>query len=655
MRAYIKITSLLFLLFSVTLTGCDEDNDSVKPAVNGLIADAGSDHSVNVDESVQLDGSGSHDTNENSFSYLWSVKSKPVGSIVEMNNTQIVNPSFKANMPGDYVIELQITQGQWLAKDELTIHVEENVVAVNTVILSESILNDTNLTNIFDDPTKVDYIVAADIEVRADLVIEPGVVIAFEQGKGMQIVSGSLQAIGMATHPIIFKGTQTGAGYWKGLLFYSNSDVNALQHVAIKDGGSSAYTEIGVPANIALAGSEISGAALRLTNCTIATSGGYGLYLQGLSQINSFADNLFTHNAQAAAYIPAQQLHKLGGFSESLYNGFNGVETGGVVDGANLTWGKRLAGLYHVTSSIVINGSLSIEPGVTLLMDEDVSLIVSSTGDLHASGTPQDKILFSSMDVAKYWNGIAFHTTSLNSKFDNCIISNAGRSIIADADQKGSIVVGASAFVSVKNSVIKNGNGYGIVAKSLANLNGDVLTVNTFENLSQGNTYPAPPPPRVKPSLTGTWVDQWTLNHQKSTIDENLYDRETGKWFGGVADPHSAENAGYGLMISPDGKFIWTNVEYFGVFECPSYTADYMTGNTMVLPNNVVTLNLTYWRSMFFSSCDATLNLDTGVETSPVTLQYEINEMFNVWTGEFFWELKFFRPDNSTFSLYRKA
>ena len=79
-----------------------------------------------------------------------------------------------------------------------------------------------------------------------------------------------------------------------------------------------------------------------------------------------------------------------------------------------------------------------------------------------------------------------------------------------------------------------------------------------------------------------------------------------------------------------------------------------MTGNVITLPNNVLTFDLDYWRSMFSSYCDPTQNIDTGVDTLPVTMQFEINELFNVITGERYWELKFFRPDNSTFSFYRR-
>lgn len=641
-----KIAFFLFVLLSFALISCDEENDPVI----GLVADAGSDFTLNVDETVQLDGSSSHADNNQFFSYLWSVRSKPAGSVATISNTKTAKPVFTADKAGNYVIELQVTQSSRVAKDELTIHVTGNSTT-NPISLNGPIVNDTSLPDIFDDPMKVDYIVTNDIEVKADLVIAPGVVIAFEQDKGLRVISGSLQAKGTATELIVFKGTQTSAAFWKGLLFYSTS--NALEYVMISDGGSTAYSEIGKSANIALAGTEFSGAALHLSNSTIAASGGYGLYVQGSSSIDGLSGNNFTYNTLAAAYIPARQLHKLGGNNQTTYNGFNGAETGGNLENA-VTWQKDLGGVYHVTSNLLINGGLTIEQGVGLVMDEEVSIVVSASGYLKATGTATDKIMFGSMAVDKYWSGLAINSTSSNNILDNCIVANAGRITLDDAAQKGNIVIGASAFVSITNSVIKNSNGYGIVTKSIANLNGDVLTINNFENLSQGTIFPVPAPPVDKPSLTGAWVDEWTFSQGKNTIDQNLYDRESGQWFGGAADPYTAAGASFGLMVGADGKFIWTNVQVFPVGDCPSHTADYMTGSVAVLPNNWISLNIDYWRSMFASSCDPSTNLDTAVTPSTVELQYEINEMFNVFTGERYWELKFFRPDESTYSFYRK-
>ena len=110
MSTNLKIASLLLLLFLTALTGCDEDDEPIKPA-NGLVAKAGSDHSVLVNENVQLDGSASDDKNGKPFSYLWTVKTKPAGSLPEISNTQISKPIFNADIAGDYIVQLQIIQG----------------------------------------------------------------------------------------------------------------------------------------------------------------------------------------------------------------------------------------------------------------------------------------------------------------------------------------------------------------------------------------------------------------------------------------------------------------------------------------------------------------------------------------------------------------
>ena len=51
---------------------------------------------------------------------------------------------------------------------------------------------------------------------------------------------------------------------------------------------------------------------------------------------------------------------------------------------------------------------------------------------------------------------------------------------------------------------------------------------------------------------------------------------------------------------------------------------------------------------------DATQNVDITVTPQEIELPYEINRLYDLITGEGYWELKFKNPDGSTFSYYRK-
>jgi hypothetical protein len=74
----------------------------------------------------------------------------------------------------------------------------------------------------------------------------------------------------------------------------------------------------------------------------------------------------------------------------------------------------------------------------------------------------------------------------------------------------------------------------------------------------------------------------------------------------------------------------------------------------MSFTENHVEFEMTYWRSKFMNSCDASQNVDTEVTPFGFGLPYEINKGYNAVNGGTFWELKFTNPDGSTFSFYRK-
>ena len=79
------------------------------------IADAGADQTdVIVGDPVQLDGSGSHDTNTPPLpiNYNWTLSSKPSGSSATISNQSIVNPTFTPDVEGDYTASLVVSNGQ---------------------------------------------------------------------------------------------------------------------------------------------------------------------------------------------------------------------------------------------------------------------------------------------------------------------------------------------------------------------------------------------------------------------------------------------------------------------------------------------------------------------------------------------------------------
>jgi len=89
-------------------------------------ANAGPDQSVVVGSTVDLDGSGSGNEDEDEpLSYQWSFLSKPTGSTATLSNATVVNPTFIADKPGTYTLQMRVQQ-----EDR---HSEFDSVVINTI------------------------------------------------------------------------------------------------------------------------------------------------------------------------------------------------------------------------------------------------------------------------------------------------------------------------------------------------------------------------------------------------------------------------------------------------------------------------------------------------------------------------------------------
>src|SRR5690554_4127369 len=98
-----------------------------------------------------------------------------------------------------------------------------------------------------DDPdADVDYIINCVMAVRADIQIEAGVVIEFEQDAGISIddfniPKASLSVVGTSNKPVILRGVKKEKGYWRGIMFDSNNPDNKLIYTQVEDAGGKAF------------------------------------------------------------------------------------------------------------------------------------------------------------------------------------------------------------------------------------------------------------------------------------------------------------------------------------------------------------------------------------------------------------------------------
>lgn len=97
---------------------------TIQPAI-APTANAGVDQSARVNDTITLDGSSSSAKDGKLLSYVWQFASKPAGSSAELSAESTVNPSFKLDKSGDYLVRLVVNDG--------TLSSVADVVKVSTV------------------------------------------------------------------------------------------------------------------------------------------------------------------------------------------------------------------------------------------------------------------------------------------------------------------------------------------------------------------------------------------------------------------------------------------------------------------------------------------------------------------------------------------
>ena len=103
------------------------DTVTISTENSAPVSDAGADQSVRVNDTVQLDGSGSSDVDGNSLTFTWSFVSKPGGSNAMLSNNQTVKPVFDVDVAGTYTVQLIVNDGTVnSAPDTVTISTENS-------------------------------------------------------------------------------------------------------------------------------------------------------------------------------------------------------------------------------------------------------------------------------------------------------------------------------------------------------------------------------------------------------------------------------------------------------------------------------------------------------------------------------------------------
>jgi hypothetical protein len=90
-------------------------------------ANAGPDQSVRVGDLVALSGAASSDPDGDPLRYLWTFSNRPLGSLASLIDAATVAPHFIADKPGQYLIQLIVSDGKAdSAPDTVTVSTENS-------------------------------------------------------------------------------------------------------------------------------------------------------------------------------------------------------------------------------------------------------------------------------------------------------------------------------------------------------------------------------------------------------------------------------------------------------------------------------------------------------------------------------------------------
>jgi hypothetical protein len=101
----------LHLVVRDGLAASDPDAVVISTVNSAPVANAGPDQTVQVTHTVSLNGASSSDVDGDVLAFFWNLVSAPDGSVAVLDDHTSVTPTFVADAPGTYVVELVVHDG----------------------------------------------------------------------------------------------------------------------------------------------------------------------------------------------------------------------------------------------------------------------------------------------------------------------------------------------------------------------------------------------------------------------------------------------------------------------------------------------------------------------------------------------------------------
>lgn len=298
------------------------------------------------------------------------------------------------------------------------------------------------------------HVITSGISVTSVLTISECTIIEMAAGADLTVVSnGTLRILGSAGKEVIFTSASNypTPGDWDNIDISSLAVGNNIINHAIFEygtGGYESFLEVG------------NGVTLSVDNTTFKDINGGAVKFgsaDGLYEINlqSFKNNTFNNiSGKYFDGVNANNVGTLSPFNVLNKNSNNVVFINNWVK--NNTTYKDLNAPYLINQGSYLvhdNATLTVNPGVTILINASGYGQVKVYGALKLLGTPEDRITVKSSVEGSYFHGIEFGSAS-NNVFSNVDIQNGGK---AGTDKKAQIRIDEEAvFLTLENTVFSN-------------------------------------------------------------------------------------------------------------------------------------------------------------------------------------------------------
>lgn len=308
------------------------------------------------------------------------------------------------------------------------------------------------------------YQIVNNVDFEHNITIDEGARFEFVADAGIVVRSGAvIKAVGTAENKIIFTGTNQAQGAWRGIFIGSSSVDNIMKHVDISYGGSTNMATYFGKTNMVIDKAKIS-----LSHVSFTGSAGYGIQTRRSGSDFTIENSVFKDNANSDMLIHPTQISGID--NNTNFNGGDVEVYKGDTDASGSeTWSNLNNGTYHLTGTVTLNNSVTIEPGALFEMGTDVKLVVSggsSPGVIKAVGDAENLIVFSGRSKAKgAWGGILVSSGSVENEMDYVKIEYGGGTDLATYMAAGNLGVYNDGYLNLSNTAIENSANYGLIVR----------------------------------------------------------------------------------------------------------------------------------------------------------------------------------------------